>query len=526
MSINIKRLYTEESSVINTDTYDRMQFEQMVNSATRLEESVEKMAKENLLNVSLIGDIWGSLYKMKPLLKSQLNPIHTESQVSGDLLHQIIEQEGLQAAEPSQTVNEELISRILSDENYLKMHNTTRLDEFSSSLGAMRLSEVIQEWNDEQRKQDEDFNKQMQQLKQIQKEIQSNNQAIEKRQDKGQAPTKGQAQKQGQLQQQLQATQQDLAGQVNQKMGDSTMSDMLQKATEQTNKEKESVKSLLGGSGASNGDAELKKLPLGDQLQLANLLRDNENVRKIAEWAGKFKSVARKKQKSKHIETVDRSGMTLGNDVERLLPQELGQFMKEGTRLDFLRRYAEDQTMMYSPKGKEVLGKGPIVICLDESGSMSTMINQAKGFSLALAMIAKKQRRDFCVIPFSVKTGEKVVCEKGKVTTAHILQLANSFLSGGTHYMPVLNEAVEYIQSQKRFKNADIIFVTDGDPSDTGAIEKQLVPFLALKEKQSIKIMSLLIGDNTSDHYAKKFSNTVIRSNDFTSADAAEIFKI
>ena len=119
--------------------------------------------------------------------------------------------------------------------------------------------------------------------------------------------------------------------------------------------------------------------------------------------------------------------MTFGNDIERLLPQELGQYIKPGTRLDFLKRYAEGQTMIYSPKGKETLGKGPIVICLDESGSMSSQINQAKGFCLALAMIAKKQKRDFCVIPFSNKTGEKIDCPRGKVTTAHVLKMANNF---------------------------------------------------------------------------------------------------
>ena len=524
MSLNIKKLYTEESSVINTDTYDRMQFEQMFNSASRLKESVEKMAKENLSNVSLMGDIWGSLYKMRPTLKSRLTPVLSASHTSGDILHQLIEQEGLQAVEPSQTINEELVSRILRDENYLKIHNTTKLDEFSSSLGTMRLSEVIQEWNNEQRKQDDEFNKQMEQLKQLQKEIQSNDSAIEQRQENGKAPTKGQTDKQSRLQQQLSDTQKDLAGQVSQKLNGSKMSEMIQKAAEQVANEKESVNSLLGGAGS--GDAELKKLPLGEQLQLANILRDNENVRKIAEWAGKFKTVARKKQKTKNIDSVDRSGMTLGNDVERLLPQELGQFVKEGTRLDFLRRYAEGQTMMYSPRGKEVLGKGPIVICLDESGSMNKLLNQAKGFALALAMIAKKQRRDFCVIPFSVNTGDKVVCEKGKVTTEHILKLANSFLSGGTNYMPVLNEAIEYIQSRKQFKDADIIFVTDGDPSDYGAIEKQLSGFLALKDKHSVKIMSLLIGDDPTDQYAKMFSDSVIRSNDFDSDAAADLFRI
>lgn len=524
MSLNIRKHYTEDSTVINSDTYDRLQFEHMVKAASKLEESVEKLAKENLSNISLMGDIWSSLYKVKPTIKSD-SIDQTEKILSGgDILEQLLEQEGLRETSPSKTINEEFMRRILQDENYLKMHSTTKLDEFASSLGSMRLGEVITEWNQKQREEDEKYNEQMNELKQLNKQIQTNNNAMEKRLDNGQNPTKKQIDKQAKLQESVNSIQEKLAGQINQKLGDSQLSDMIKQAAEQTNQDKDNVKSLLGGAG--NGDAELKKLPLGEQLQLAHIMRENEKVRSIAEWAGKLKAIARKKQKAKHTDSIDRSGMTLGNDLERLLPQELIQFVKNGTRLDFLRRFAENQTMMYSPKGKEVLGKGPIVVCLDESGSMNPIINEAKGFTLALAMIAKKQRRDFCVIPFSTTTGNGVVCAKGKVTTEHVLQLANNFLGGGTRYMPVLNEAVEYIQNQKRFKQADIIFVTDGDPSDTGAIKKELPLFLELKNRHSIKVMSLLIGDDPNEEFAKQFSDVVIRSECFHSEAAADLFSI
>jgi hypothetical protein len=68
--------------------------------------------------------------------------------------------------------------------------------------------------------------------------------------------------------------------------------------------------------------------------------------------------------------------------------------------------------------------------------------------------------------------------------------------------------------------------VTDGDPSDVGAIKKEMEQFLTLKKKLSINIMSLLIGNEPSDHYAKMFSDLVIRSNDFNSDAAVDIFKI
>ena len=48
---------------------------------------------------------------------------------------------------------------------------------------------------------------------------------------------------------------------------------------------------------------------------------------------------------------MERSGVTLGNDIERLLPMELGLYMHPITKNDFLRRFVEGQTMMYEQKG-------------------------------------------------------------------------------------------------------------------------------------------------------------------------------
>lgn len=100
MSLNIRKHYTEDSTVINSDTYDRLQFEHMVKAASKLEESVEKLAKENLSNISLMGDIWSSLYKVKPTIKSD-SIDQTEKILSGgDILEQLLEQEGLRETSP------------------------------------------------------------------------------------------------------------------------------------------------------------------------------------------------------------------------------------------------------------------------------------------------------------------------------------------------------------------------------------------------------------------------------------------
>ena len=166
-------------------------------------------------------------------------------------------------------------------------------------------------------------------------------------------------------------------------------------------------------------------------------------MKEIADWAGRFKQIARKKQKSKHSESMERSGVTLGNDIERLLPMEFGLYMHPITKNDFLRRFVEGQTMQYEQKGHEVLGKGPIILCLDQSGSMYKLDTQSKGFTLALMSIARKQRRDFCLILFSTRT-QIYKYEKGKIKGSDMVNLARTFLGGGTNFALPLDRSNEY----------------------------------------------------------------------------------
>ena len=89
--------------------------------------------------------------------------------------------------------------------------------------------------------------------------------------------------------------------------------------------------------------------------------------------------------------------------------------------------------MQYEQKGHEVLGKGPIVLCLDQSGSMHKLDTQSKGFTLALMSIARKQKRDFCLVLFSTRT-KIIKYEKGKIKGSDMVNFALTFLGGGTNF--------------------------------------------------------------------------------------------
>ncbi len=174
--------------------------------------------------------------------------------------------------------------------------------------------------------------------------------------------------------------------------------------------------------------------------------------------------------------------------------------------------------MVYDKKGKEKLGKGPIILCLDESGSMRNLESQSKGFALALMSIAKKQKRDFALISFSNSARVKQFT-KGKSTTQDLVILAENFMNGGTNFYDPLRNALRLI-NESRFKNAVIVFVTDGEANlPDEFVEK----FNDTKIQKKFECLSVLIG-NGKEYTVKRFSDKVIYADDFT--EAGEAFEI
>ena len=185
---------------------------------------------------------------------------------------------------------------------------------------------------------------------------------------------------------------------------------------------------------------------------------------------------------------MERTGVTIGNDIERLLPMGMGLCTYPTTKNDFLRRFVEGQMMMYEQKGQEVVGKGPIILCLDQSGSMRNLDTQSKGFTLALMSIARRQRRDFCLILFSTRI-QVFKYEKGKIKSSDMVKLAQTFLIGGTDFSLLLSKSLSTI-NESRFKQSDVVFVTDGED---GIKDSFLEEFNKKKREKDFNVLSLLI---------------------------------
>ncbi|HET6871648.1 MAG TPA: VWA domain-containing protein [Sporolactobacillaceae bacterium] len=474
----------KNNSVLNTDSFDKRRFKQILEMSENMQ-ALSKNGQELLPTFpELLGDVWASLYKMNPRIQEEVS-------------------EGLET-------NQLLMGSIMNDGAFQNFREFTRLDDLSSAIGSVKFGEKTNEWLIEQEERNKELQKQLEEARKQQRELQQQQQMKE--------PSEGDKKKQQEAGQKLQQALQQAAQEL--QKGNQDLGRALAEAVQETRETKNHLKSLLSGTQAGNGEAELKKVPLRDQIVLAEKMSTNDKLKEIAEWAGRFKQIARKKQKSKYDESVERSGIIIGNQIERLMPMELAQYASPITKIDFLRRFAEGELFQYEQKGKETLGKGPVVLCLDQSGSMNDMDTQAKGFALALMSIARKQKRDFALILFSTDT-KTMEYEKGKIKPHDMVELAQTFLGGGTYFDRPLKSALQVIE-KSRFKKADVIFVTDGE----AYLKPEFIKELNRKKREKeFSILSILLGTENAKT-VKEFAEKIVKAKDFTDETSQTAFEI
>lgn len=196
--------------------------------------------------------------------------------------------------------------------------------------------------------------------------------------------------------------------------------------------------------------------------KLAARLKNDERLMRIALLAGKFKQIAARKQRAKvHHGADEVTDLELGNDLARVLPVELASLLHPRRKLALMRDLIEQRALQYRLESTESLGKGPLVVCLDKSGSMSGPSDiWATAVALALLDVAQRQRRHFALLCFDAQVKHEVIVMPGDSLPEDAL-----FVScvGGTAIDRVLSRGLEIIQKHEgQLKKADLVLITDG----------------------------------------------------------------
>jgi uncharacterized protein with von Willebrand factor type A (vWA) domain len=148
-------------------------------------------------------------------------------------------------------------------------------------------------------------------------------------------------------------------------------------------------------------------------------------------------------------------------------------------------------------EGVEKQAKGPIVVCVDESGSMrGDRVCNAKAFALAMAWIARHQQRWICLIGYSGgTTGNLLVMPPNKWDEAALIQWLVHFYGGGTTMDVPLVELPKTYWEQigaPRGKT-DLVLITDAIVNVPTDMRNQ---FLDWKAEEKVTVFSLIVGSS------------------------------
>jgi uncharacterized protein with von Willebrand factor type A (vWA) domain len=214
---------------------------------------------------------------------------------------------------------------------------------------------------------------------------------------------------------------------------------------------------------------ELHRLPAEERMELAKRL-NNPKFKRVAELFGPMRNMMLSEQQRKTVHTPEEVyDVTLGNNIGRLLPQEIMMLSNPLTRLDFYRRFSEAKVLEYDMQGVEKLAKGAIIFCEDGSGSMSGEREMwAKAVMLCLLHLSRIQKREMHVIHFSSRgqTTHIPFTKPEDYTLNRILDAAELFYGGGTDFQTPMQLSMDLLKAEHAATgrvSADVVFVTDDE---------------------------------------------------------------
>jgi len=209
---------------------------------------------------------------------------------------------------------------------------------------------------------------------------------------------------------------------------------------------------------------------------LAKMLQNNQQIKELAHKMGRD-YISEEKKKQVKIPEASKSevyGTHRSDDVMRMLPSELLNLDDETLETLFYARLLEKNLLCYELQGvtfnsgeeiEETKKRtGPVVACLDTSGSMNgAPMLKAKALLLAIANILKQEDRSLHVLLFGASGEIREFSMDRQNNAAGLLAFLQQGFGGGTDFESPLKRAFEVIALQRDYKKADVLMISDGD---------------------------------------------------------------
>lgn len=241
-------------------------------------------------------------------------------------------------------------------------------------------------------------------------------------------------------------------------------------------------------------------------LEVAKVLgriADDEGNEKVPLGGGNMMSVD-------HSAPSDIEGVTVGNDLSSMLPSEMAQMVDEDLNGMFVYKFATRnlqnfryKSQIMNPSHKlqmhKARQKGPMVVCLDTSGSMAGVPERiSHSLIVKLLQLALRQDRDFLLIAFSYMAKAFEV----RKNRARLLDFFRKPANGDTDVSDMLNMCIGTLMSKPEFMSADVCLVSDYKMPVAG--DSLMKRILDLRESGT-RFYGLQIGESSFKEWPKYF---------------------
>lgn len=258
--------------------------------------------------------------------------------------------------------------------------------------------------------------------------------------------------------------------------------------------------------------------------ELATLLGRQSVSSHEVEYEMLEQTIARSAFHPRSAASGDLVGFEFSGDINRVVPSEMGRLMNPETEMHFYSNLIEKKLLSYSYLTQESHKKsethylftekekhdlcGPIIACVDSSGSMSGAPEiTAKALLLAIAKEVITTKRKCYIISFSrgIKTFDISDFKGGNALQALVSFLNMSF-NGGTDACPALSEAVRVLQ-ESEYENSDVIMVSD---FILPSLPQNLISSIEKEKQHGTNFYSFVIGSSANTSALEIFNETFV----------------
>ena len=426
----------------------------------------------------------------------------------------------------STRMNRGIIGNLINTPEYISLRQTCRMDQFNAALGTEIigreaieiLREAIENIKDLEKKKEamDRLIEEEEKMDELMEEIGDIDELIEDAKRSGNGTYVAQLEQERQAKEEAVARLKAMANKIAEECDElidddeiaSEISTVMGKTLDSTSQEVKEVSDLCEAWGLGTGDT--CHVAFQNKKDAIERIRRSSKLNKLTDLVGRFKesAITEQKKKAKHG-AVEIKSVTVGDKIQDTLPSDRMNLVHESTKKDFYRRMTEKQLLTYSKEAHKQKNKGPIIVCVDTSGSMSgDQETWSKALSVGILEVAQMQKRDFACIIYSSHADDPIVIKKDEIAPQKIIDCAERFHGGGTSFEAPLNKALELIKDS-RFSAADIVFITDGDCYVSDNFSRK---FNQIKQEKDFKTMGVLVNmgrGHVSDNSLKEFCDNI-----------------